>query len=413
MVVDSTRRGKSMPDALSKTIPTWCAVLNEASRRKYGTPQSKTVGFGLETPGWMIPPSEHDQIEARIDGFVSALLESDLEVPKLSKPLKPLFVTPQTKFDTLPVGLQDARVLEYVPMLLVSASQFVADSAKLDAPQWNGALVYVQGAGDDHENWARGLTPDVFWKHQHALLSCGKDELEAMVDSLVAEEKAAGSGTRHWFTPLAPQRMHTAQQDGKAKPGAASLDDVQVSDTGVFIGTRPAGHSFTAEEQQRFGCIIYFTGLCADTDVTDKLLSLDLSDPAVRSRIYPMRMPPNRKGLNAIRHTFPAAIELAHQTLTSAQGSRKAVLICCQDGKDLSGSLVVAVLASCFTDSRQLLPSPAERNAHVAALTKDALQRRLQWLVTANPQSAPSRSFLLRVNELLLSPRHRPPPPAS
>ena len=30
IIVDSTRRGKPMPDALTKTLPTWCAVLNQA-----------------------------------------------------------------------------------------------------------------------------------------------------------------------------------------------------------------------------------------------------------------------------------------------------------------------------------------------------------------------------------------------
>ena len=31
ILVDSTRRGKRYPDALAKTVPIWCAVLNRAS----------------------------------------------------------------------------------------------------------------------------------------------------------------------------------------------------------------------------------------------------------------------------------------------------------------------------------------------------------------------------------------------
>jgi len=30
VLVDSTRRGKRVPDALSKTVPIWCAVINRA-----------------------------------------------------------------------------------------------------------------------------------------------------------------------------------------------------------------------------------------------------------------------------------------------------------------------------------------------------------------------------------------------
>jgi hypothetical protein len=32
VLVDSTRRGKRIPDALSKTVPIWCAVINRAVR---------------------------------------------------------------------------------------------------------------------------------------------------------------------------------------------------------------------------------------------------------------------------------------------------------------------------------------------------------------------------------------------
>jgi tRNA A64-2'-O-ribosylphosphate transferase len=33
MLVDSTRRGKRIPDALSKTVPIWCAVINRVAGR--------------------------------------------------------------------------------------------------------------------------------------------------------------------------------------------------------------------------------------------------------------------------------------------------------------------------------------------------------------------------------------------
>lgn len=64
VVVDSTRRGKSMPDALSKSVPIWCCVVNRA-----------VFGEGeLCTPPGVVSASEHAQIEARIDGFVRGFL---------------------------------------------------------------------------------------------------------------------------------------------------------------------------------------------------------------------------------------------------------------------------------------------------------------------------------------------------
>lgn len=67
VIVDSTRRGKSMPDALSKTVPIWCCVINRAI---FGT------SHNLYTPPQAVGESEHAQIEARIDGFVRQFLVS-------------------------------------------------------------------------------------------------------------------------------------------------------------------------------------------------------------------------------------------------------------------------------------------------------------------------------------------------
>lgn len=69
VVVDSTRRGKSMPDALSKTIPTWCCVINRAV---FGTPRKDEMR--LFTPPQAVGESEHAQMEKRIDGFVQQFL---------------------------------------------------------------------------------------------------------------------------------------------------------------------------------------------------------------------------------------------------------------------------------------------------------------------------------------------------
>jgi tRNA A64-2'-O-ribosylphosphate transferase len=70
VVVDSTRRGKSMPDALSKTIPTWCCVMNRAV---FGGDKTQEA-MGLFTPPQAVGESEHAQMEKRIDGFVRQFL---------------------------------------------------------------------------------------------------------------------------------------------------------------------------------------------------------------------------------------------------------------------------------------------------------------------------------------------------
>jgi tRNA A64-2'-O-ribosylphosphate transferase len=61
--VDSTRRGKRMPDALSKTVPIWCAVIN------------RCVGEGKRwtdshLPSQCVSPQEASSIESLIPMFV-------------------------------------------------------------------------------------------------------------------------------------------------------------------------------------------------------------------------------------------------------------------------------------------------------------------------------------------------------
>ena len=53
-----------MPDALSKTIPIWCAVINRLLFEEIHESHK------LRTPKEVVGPSEHAQIEALLCGFV-------------------------------------------------------------------------------------------------------------------------------------------------------------------------------------------------------------------------------------------------------------------------------------------------------------------------------------------------------
>lgn len=53
IIVDSTRQGKRLPDALSKTIPIWCAVINLTVLKSSNNHQSNeltSAEWGLHTP---------------------------------------------------------------------------------------------------------------------------------------------------------------------------------------------------------------------------------------------------------------------------------------------------------------------------------------------------------------------------
>ena len=73
-MVDSTRAGKRMPDALSKTIPIWCAVVNRAIAKKYHPRIPQEWETGLFTSPASVSQQEHHQIEKYIDGWAEGLM---------------------------------------------------------------------------------------------------------------------------------------------------------------------------------------------------------------------------------------------------------------------------------------------------------------------------------------------------
>ena len=54
-----------MPDALSKTVPIWCTILNRLLF------EDNPDCHSLRTPPEVVGTSEHAQIEARLDGFLN------------------------------------------------------------------------------------------------------------------------------------------------------------------------------------------------------------------------------------------------------------------------------------------------------------------------------------------------------
>jgi tRNA A64-2'-O-ribosylphosphate transferase len=65
-----------MPDALSKTIPIWCAVINRALFPK------ETAFHPVQLPPNYLGESEESQIENRIEGFVSSLKVRSLHIAR-------------------------------------------------------------------------------------------------------------------------------------------------------------------------------------------------------------------------------------------------------------------------------------------------------------------------------------------
>lgn len=77
----------------------------------------------------------------------------------------------------------------FCPVICVSASKSTLENR-------SGDYSYVQGSGDDHELWGRGLSPAVFWENKTKLLSSSRSELPSVVadiTSTAASQSATGS----------------------------------------------------------------------------------------------------------------------------------------------------------------------------------------------------------------------------
>ena len=194
VVVDATRRGKMFPDALSKTVPIWCAVLNTAiAVYRMDAGVGGEDGGDLELPVW-VPEAEASQIEAKIDVWAMQLLDAGIDefetlAKEMTAPLACVWAHPSHA--TLPEvgGLRQRRTV----VVLASASIHESRARRtLVLENGEGETLlpfdYVAGAADDEESWAMGLTPGLMWANYRDILA--DDGEERLVRRLVKECRA-------------------------------------------------------------------------------------------------------------------------------------------------------------------------------------------------------------------------------
>ncbi|KAF9958043.1 hypothetical protein BGZ72_000974 [Mortierella alpina] len=216
IIVDSTRKGKRVPDALSKTIPIWCATINNAIRKcalsnqakelqRHDHERTQELGHRTGKAHAAKNPSAPDTALAepsKGDDYGDAFDSSMLRAPalnaerwdrftdmtplttRLQKPIRPIWLTPQSFL--LKDDLPDYSQVGFLPVICLSASRVVQDGME----ERDGYL-YVQGSGDDEEMWAKGLRPDLFWDNEEYLLEDGitAEECENRAKEVVREAK--------------------------------------------------------------------------------------------------------------------------------------------------------------------------------------------------------------------------------
>ena len=305
-----------MPDALSKTIPIWCAVMNRLLFREMHESHK------LVTPKEIVGASEHAQIEALLDGFVNNVKVMRIQHPSceilrltkqdlgldlcslrsvLRKPLRPSWLT-----HGLTSSIEFIPSTDYNTIICYTASRRVVGAEMTE----DG---YIQGAGDDSEGWSKGLTPPLFWKHNEKLLAAVEEDITDLIRDLVA------TGQDH---------------------NATGIDAVKIGPTRLYIGTM----SSAAQSDHYDGIII-----CGGTALSEA--KLETNDGGAK-RTLNLLCGDGKLGSRALRSQLTRVPPFI-ASLPDC-GSTPKILFACSTGKDLSVGTLLAVLCLFFDDNCEL-----------------------------------------------------------
>lgn len=315
-----------MPDALSTTIPIWCAVLNRTLL------PSHPLSSQLFLPPHLLPTT-HAQITALIPQFVKSFEDLNLQsLPVLTKPLRPYWITQDSALPS-----EDVIYESYRPVICLTASRRTPTS-EIDS---NG---YIQGAADDTENWAHGLTSSLFWAHKDQLLSTTESELPDLIASLIDGETT----TADTVVQLTPFLAVAALPAPKAECLVSLTNE-----------TTPK------EEWIRSG--------------TEMVVGLGKNKTASRN----------------LRTALPDICDFVSRYLQGHPHGK--VTIPCASGTDTSVGTALALSCYLFDEEGRFRVPDGE-----ARVTKPLVKRRLGGMMTVFPGGNPSRQTLQSVNSFLM-----------
>ena len=359
VLVDSTRRGKAMSDALRWTVPIWVAVINRAlfpQRVEFGGLQawwkedpSRERGVG-DGPGEGSVRRMVEEIEERLVGFVDDFRRLGVDVEDLRGRLRrPILVVWEVNGMDLEVeeekrkGMIDAKSRDINLLVLCSASCCVKGTEISESG-------YIQGAADDSEGWAHGLTPELFWKHHEKLLTTSEDEMPDVVSGLL--------------------------QDNTVLTSEAALIKPT---TNISIGSDQNQHAAYLQE-------------------FDLVVNCSRKESAGSRRVVSLDCPIGKAGSTSLRKKLPVIRSLVADTFQRKSAAR--ILFTCATGRDLSIGAALLTLCFFFDDTGQLQKSLQPEHS----IDKLLVKQRLAWISSSKPDIQPSRSTLQAVNSILMEP---------
>ncbi|WOL09137.1 hypothetical protein Cni_G17890 [Canna indica] len=426
IIVDSTRKGKRFPDSMSKTIPIWACVLNRAIKNYLqrmpseshpdGELESEVSSNGnveekvrssdwdctLHLPIW-VPNSEKAIIETHLQEWTTSLETCDADITSLvlnlRKPLRPLWISQRTLIWLNEVPDHDSW--DFIPLILVSASasEGISQLKTTSRFGWH----YIPGAGDDEESWARGLSPALFWKHAFELIDAEPDFCNRQVAEIVEKERVY-LAHRGEYAPQATKKP------GKLSAINHSISGEESNLTSQFMKpvspTKSLSSTSCCNEHSIFwlgstNLAVSSTAQVSNaSDYVDCVLSCDsnpnpLCFPSTSSHLH-LPIVTSKVDRFSLFKNLPFAVDFAKTNLSRG----KRLLVCCQNGEDISICVCLAILISLFDDKGSFDGGKSFMSANI---TKWDMRRKLVFVCKFAINARPSRGNLKQVFGFLSS----------
>lgn len=382
-----------MPDALSKTIPIWIAVLNCAL-----WPDDLEAGR-LRTPRDVVSGSENAMMAERIERFVEDFRALGLDLQdlrrKVGRPMRARWVTPDSDLEDL-VGEseeEEGKEGRWNTIYLVTASRCISGTEA-------SAGGYIQGSGDDTENWAHGLTPSIFWENKDILLETPEAKLSGLIERLVMKD-----GMRK----LEVRKGDEGKERFDAVPPTANLRVIAISalrelrEDEVRIVLLPTATPSSSWLE------------CGSAETEGDAERKESAESGKKSKVLELGIGTGKLASRALRTALPVVFSFLSFHLTPTlppttstfdpnsppQGAKpKHITIACPDARDLSVGVALAILCKLYDDSGAMsMEGKAEGKRKVDKLL---VKKRLNWITAWKPDANPSRSTLQSVNTVLM-----------
>ncbi|KAG2383392.1 hypothetical protein C9374_004063 [Naegleria lovaniensis] len=387
MIVDSTRKGKLFPDSFSKTVPIWCCVMNRVLQLlKYGSMSSE-----LKLPTW-VHDTERVQIEERMPEWIDTLLKSGIDftefVKLYEKPLQCVWISRRTDLDFVDSSFSTDE-LDFIPVFLVSVSD-------PDHPIKTTSWEYIQGAGDDHETWSLGLTPQLFWEFKDAILSPtvhNGEECEQVIREILANHRkqSSVSNMQHLYDSSSISLLHIS----KHGDDEASLNPILPS-TKLNSCPLSIGHFSNFEKIEMLNT--YFESHLKET--SRFICCHDYTQEFSCGKAFSIM--DNKKNKRGLEDELASVLQYSETQLASG----KELYILGRTGKNEEIAIVIAILCSMFTENYEFIHDKTSREETMRNFTnidKQFIKKKLMFIQSFVHDASPSRNLIKGLNRYFLS----------